>query len=83
MTDKGEPMGLDEEFDLIEEKQEDDARDILHEQNMHADVEYALEDLGANEITETLEEISVKLSSYGHQFSVRDILDYIGLTDER
>jgi len=76
-------MDLDKELDLIQERQEEDARDILHEENMHADIEYALEELGANEIVETLEEISIKLSNYGHQYSVKDILDYIGLTDER
>jgi len=72
-------MNLDDQLDLLQERQEEDARDILHEENMHADIEYALEHLGANDIVETLENISTKLSDYGHELSVKDILDYLGL----
>jgi len=75
-------MNLDDQLDLIQEKQEENAKDILHEKNMRADIEYALEELGANEIVETLETISIKLSDYGHEYSVKDILDYLGLSNE-
>jgi hypothetical protein len=75
-------MDLDTELDLIQEKQEENARDILHEENMHGDIEYAMEHLGVNDITDTLETMSMLLSNYGHEFSVRELLDYLGLTDE-
>ena len=68
-------MDLAEEFrqDMLQE----DHRDHMHELRLRRDLEYALEELGATELIESLEQLTKKLNDLGYELTVQELLDHI------
>ena len=59
------------------EKLEEHANDIAIENNIRNDIDFALDHLNAQDIVERLEDLSTTMSSFGHEISVKEILERI------
>ena len=68
-------MNMAEEFrqDMLQENH----RDYMHELRLRRDLEYALEELGATELIESLEQLTKKLNDLGYELTVQELLDHI------
>ena len=65
---------IDDEMDLALEKQEEHARDQKIECLMVSDLEFCVEQVGGVKALAELVLVIEKVNSYGHQYSVEELL---------
>jgi hypothetical protein len=59
------------------EKLEDIRRDMLVEDKMRTDLDFAMDQLGLDEIVERIEKMSIDLSCLGYEMSFNDVIEYL------
>lgn len=70
-------MDVDLREEWRQEMLEEERKDRAYEIDMRTDLDYALDQLGAGEISERLEKLQKRLSDYGWEVSYREIYSYL------
>ena len=69
------------EDEIKEEMRQDMLRDACedehYEKKMYSDEQYALDQLGLADVIESIEDLAKQMTEYGHEVSVKDILENI------
>ncbi len=69
---------IDDELDLVQEKQEEQAREERVEHRLYGDLEFCVEQCGGFEALENLTDVVNRINCYGHEYSVKELLkDYL------
>jgi len=66
---------IDDELDLVQEKQEEQAREEKIEGKMFSDIEFCAEQTGAFEALTEIEDAVARINCYGHEITVKEFIE--------